>query len=121
MLTLKISVKVMEYSMHNDAIRWQIFTSISVVIEHLSLAAIVFQIPLLHRVTLKKYVKITMYNIRNVVIRWHIHDFILMAIVIFALSLNIYEIFTKKIIFKNLTLKMNIKVKEEKNRTWPFD
>ena len=41
-----------------------------------------------------------------------------MAITIFALSLTIYEIFAKQIKYQNLTFKMRVDVKDEKNGTW---
>ena len=41
-------------------------------------------------------VKLTMYTIHNGDVRFQTHDFLSMAIVMFALSLNIYEIIAKK-------------------------
>ena len=43
-LTLQMKVKVTQYNIHNDPIRWQISTSIKVILEHFSLALTVFEI-----------------------------------------------------------------------------
>ena len=43
-MTFKIEIKVAEYSIRNDLIRWQRSPSIKVILEHFSLALTVFEI-----------------------------------------------------------------------------
>ena len=42
--TLKMKIKVTVYTSRNEPIRWQIWSSIKVILEHFSLAFIIFQI-----------------------------------------------------------------------------
>ena len=70
---------------------------------------------IISNVTLKKQVKVTMYNIRNGVIRWQIHDFLFdSSSNICSISKHLRDI--RKNNDKTLTLKIKVKVNEEKKR-----
>ena len=73
-----MKVKVTEYNIRNGPLRWQISTSIKVIIEHFSLALIVFvrDIRISKFAILKVNVKVKTYTIRSGVSRWQIPDFL---------------------------------------------
>ena len=55
LLTLKMKVKIMKYTIRNGPIRWQISTSIKVILEHFLLALTVFELFTFNNLWLWKY------------------------------------------------------------------
>ena len=102
-------------NIRNGAIPWLVSAFIKVVLEHFTLALIIFQILYTYifryLVTLKIEVKVTMYNIRNVFIFWRISASIMVILAIFRLlALFVFQILYIYISRKFVTLEILVKV-----------
>ena len=75
-LTLKIKIKVTEYTICNGPIRWQISTSMKAILEHLSLALTVFEIFTFKNSWSWGNINVIMYNICSGTIGWKIPNFL---------------------------------------------
>ena len=71
-----MKVKVTEYTIRSDPIRWQIPTSIKVILEHFSLAIIAFEIFTCQISWPWMQVNVTMYNLLSGILRWQIPDYL---------------------------------------------